>query len=137
VKRRTLTRLSLCCLVLQLASAVTAAGRVLCLAADGHVAIEVAHAGSCETEAIRHHGAADAGLATECTDHSCIDVPVSQLSWRDESRHDEHPSLPLLLVETPASRRRSGGVAPALAPMRVAGLRCEAVRLRRSIVLLV
>src|SRR5205085_7250580 len=86
MKRRTLARLSWLCLVLQLVGAGATFGQVLCVATDGHVALEIAHAGTCDTEARRHHGEEPAGIAA-CAEHGCTDIAFSQPALR--SSHDE------------------------------------------------
>lgn len=50
---------------------------VLCIAADGHTAVEAAHVGGrCLSEARRHHP--DATDAGDLDQHSCVDVVLAQ-----------------------------------------------------------
>jgi hypothetical protein len=132
MKRRVLARLSWLCLVLQLVGAAATFGRVLCVATDGHVALEIAHAGTCDAEARRHHGEEPAGIAA-CADHGCIDIAFSQPALR--SSHDEiAPALALVasLVMAHAAPVEWPTVRPsAVSPSD------DAVRARRSVVLLV
>ena len=132
MKRRALARLSWFCLVLQLVGAAATFGRVLCVAADGHVAIEIGHAGACDTEARRHHGEEPTGIAA-CAEHGCIDIAFSQPALR--SSHDEIAPAPAL-VPSPLVAHASP---VAWAPTRpsVVSPFGDAVRARRSVVLLV
>jgi len=131
MKRRTLAPLAWLCLVLQLVGAGATFGRVLCVATDGHVALEIAHGGVCDTEARRHHGEEPAGIAA--CEHGCIDIAFSQPALR--SSHDEiapTPALSTSRVVTLASPvawtpARPSAVSPS----------DDAVRARRSVVLLV
>ena len=64
-----------------------ASGLVLCLAADGHIALERAHPGEgCLSELSRHHG--EGGLpaalhAISNHDHACQDFPAVRAEARD------------------------------------------------------
>jgi hypothetical protein len=132
MKRRALARLSWLCLVLQLVGAGATFGRVLCVATDGHVAVEVAHAGACDTETRRHHGEEPAGIGA-CAEHGCTDIAFSQPALR--TSHDEiAPALALTVspVTTLASPLAWAPTRPsAVSPSD------DAVRARRSVVLLV
>ena len=131
MKRRVLAPLSWLCLVLQLVGAGATFGRVLCVATDGHVAVEIAHGGVCDTESRRHHGEEPAGIAA--CEHGCTDIAFSQPALR--SSHDEiAPTLaiapsPDVAHASPCASapRRSGAVSPS----------DDAIRARRSVVLLV
>lgn len=67
-------------LSLQLVAASASAGRVLCLAADGHVSVEIAHGGACTQESARHHRheAPATTLARDCNEHPCADIVLGQ-----------------------------------------------------------
>lgn len=73
------------CLLLQLGGAASAFEAVLCVASDGHIAVEAAHAGTCETEARRHHDDRE-GLADACGDHPCTDIALGETAWRTLER---------------------------------------------------
>lgn len=75
MSRRLRKAISRLCLTLQVLTAAMAFGQVVCLAADGHIQIEMAHAGDCETETRRHHGE-EADIV--CSDHSCVDLELRQ-----------------------------------------------------------
>jgi hypothetical protein len=86
---RATTLLVWLCLLLQLSGTAIAFGTVLCVASDGHVVLEVAHPGSCVTEARRHHDAAahdedthEAALGEHCGQHPCTDIALGQTAWR-------------------------------------------------------
>ena len=132
MKRRALARLSWLCLVLQLVGAGATFGRVLCVATDGHVAVEVAHAGTCDTEARRHHGEEPAGIAA-CAEHGCIVIAFSQPALR--SSHDEIAPT-LALTASPVVAHASPLASAPLRPSAVSPSD-DAVRARRSVVLLV
>ncbi|MBL7076785.1 MAG: hypothetical protein ISS31_04875 [Kiritimatiellae bacterium] len=55
-------------------------GMVLCIGADGHVALEVEHAGHCapaHAEEHDDHACADLELtASDCSGHACVDVDL-------------------------------------------------------------
>ena len=68
-------------LCLQMLVGVSATGRVLCVAADGHVAVELAHVGRCVREVSRHHGGhldTATAVAGTCDAHPCEDVVLDQ-----------------------------------------------------------
>ena len=132
MKRRALGRLSSLCLVLQLVGAVTTFGRVLCVATDGHVAVEIAHAGVCDTEARRHHGEEPAGIAA-CAEHGCTDIAFSQPALR--SSHDEIAPMPALAASPVVAHASLIAWAPS--PPSAVSPSDDAVRTRRSVVLLV
>ncbi|MCW5890876.1 MAG: hypothetical protein KIT14_10010 [bacterium] len=94
------------CLLLQLGGAALAFETVLCVASDGHVALETAHAGTCEAEARRHHEADhDAGLGAPCNGHPCTDIALGETAGRALSRAgDDVVATPALvgLVPPPA-----------------------------------
>ena len=132
MKRRALARLSWLCLVLQLVGAGATFGRVLCVATDGHVALEIAHAGVCDTETRRHHGEEPAGIGA-CAEHGCIDIAFSQPALR--SSHDEIAPAFALTVSPVVAHASPLAWAP-LHPSAVSPSD-DAVRTRRSVVLLV
>jgi hypothetical protein len=132
MKRRTLAPLAWLCLVLQLVGAAATFGRVLCVATDGHVAVEIAHAGVCDTEARRHHGEEPAGIAA-CAEHGCTDIAFSQPALR--SSHDEIAPTPALST-SPVVTLASPVAWTAARPSAVSPSD-DAVRARRSVVLLV
>jgi hypothetical protein len=132
MKRRALARLSWLCLVLQLVGAATMFGRVLCVATDGHTAVEIAHAGACETEARRHHGEEPAGIAA-CAEHGCTDIAFSQPALR--SSHDEIAPTPALVASPGATHASRVACAPSRPS--AASSHEDTVRARRSVVLLV
>lgn len=86
-------------LVLQLLGAILpGSSLVFCVAADGHTAVEVAHAdGRCLTDYQRHHP-----HATDTCDfdrHACVDVVLSQqplcsTAARDATAISQGPALP-------------------------------------------
>lgn len=79
-------------------------GFALCIAEDGHAAIEVAHLEeSCATEVDRHRGPTAAGLG-ELDRHPCTDVALSQPSLR--------PSLEALPLDSPGRRSTDLVLAP-------------------------
>jgi hypothetical protein len=59
---------------------------VLCIAADGHVALEVPHpTGPCFTDYERHHPGTSRLEACDVQSHGCRDTVLSQPeAWRDE-----------------------------------------------------
>jgi hypothetical protein len=132
MKSRALARLSWLCLILQLVGAAATFGRVLCVATDGHVAVEIAHAGACDTETRRHHGEEPAGIAA-CAEHGCTDIAFSQPALR--SSHDEIAPTPVLSTSPVVTLASSVAWTPAR-PSAVSPSD-DAVRARRSIVLLV
>ena len=132
MKRRALARLSWLCLVLQLVGAVTTFGRVLCVATDGHTAVEMAHAGACDTEARRHHGEEPAGIAA-CAEHGCTDIAFLQPALR--SSHEDIAPTPALAA-SPVVAHASPIACSLSQPSAVSPSDC-AVRARRSVVLLV
>jgi hypothetical protein len=71
-------------LVLQVVSGAWALDRMLCVGSDGHVALELVHAGACSVEARRHHEP-DHELASACSGHDCTDIVLSAPSTRPES----------------------------------------------------
>ncbi len=131
MKRRTLARLSWLCLVLQLVGAGATFGRVLCVATDGHVALEIAHGGVCDTEARRHHGEEPAGIAA-CAEHGCIDIAFSEPALR--SSHDEIASPPALAASPVVAH---ASLITSTPPPPIAVSPSGDVRARRSVVLLV
>jgi hypothetical protein len=131
MKRRALAPLAWLCLVLQLVGAAATFGRVLCVATDGHVALEVAHGGVCDTEARRHHGEEPAGIAA--CEHGCIDIAFSQPALR--SSHDEIAPAPVL-APSPGVAQTSPAAWALPRPSAVSPSD-DAVRTRRSVVLLV
>jgi len=132
MKRHALARLSWLCLVLQLVGAAATFGRVLCVATDGHVALEIGHPGACDTEARRHHGEEPAGIVA-CAEHGCIDIAFSQPALR--SSHDEIAPTPALAASTVVAH--VSPVAWASARPSAVSPSDDAVRIRRSVVLLV
>lgn len=104
LRPRSLRTLALLCLLLQLSGVALAFEKVLCVAPDGHVALEVAHAGLCETETRRHHAAAhDSGVGTPCGDHPCTDIALGQTAWRAIPRGgDGDPAAPSLITVLPS-----------------------------------
>jgi hypothetical protein len=132
MKHRTLARLSWLCLVLQLVGAGATFGRVLCVATDGHVALEIAHAGTCDTETRRHHGDERAGIAA-CAEQGCVDIAFSEPALR--SSHDEIAPPPALAT-SPAVAHASA-IAWTSSPPIAVSPSGDAVRARRSVVLLV
>jgi hypothetical protein len=95
---RTRKGLAAVCLLLQLTGAALAFGRVLCVASDGHVVVEVAHAGSCETETRRHHDRDEPGALRGCGDHPCTDVALSHPAWHGRSRALDDATAPYATV---------------------------------------
>jgi hypothetical protein len=65
---------------------------VLCIAADGHVALEMPHAtGPCLTDYDRHHPGASRLEACDVRNHGCRDTELSQPeAWRDENTAAEN-----------------------------------------------
>jgi hypothetical protein len=59
---------------------------VLCIAADGHIALEMPHAaGPCLTDYDRHHPGASRLEGCDARNHGCRDTELSQPeAWRDE-----------------------------------------------------
>jgi hypothetical protein len=93
------------CLLLQLSGTAIAFGTVLCVASDGHVALEVAHPGSCATETRRHHDPAahdedthDAVLGEHCGEHPCTDIALGQTAWRSMLRSPDALAAPHGLI---------------------------------------
>jgi hypothetical protein len=132
MKRRALAPLAWLCLVLQLVGAAATFGRVLCVATDGHVAVEIAHAGACDTETRRHHGEEPTGIAA-CSEHGCTDIAFSQPAVR--SSHHEIAPAPAVAV-SPLVAHASAVVWAPTRPS-VVSPSGDAVRARRSVVLLV
>lgn len=104
------------CLILQILGGAWALGRMLCIGADGHVAIEVAHAGACEVESRRHHGH-ESDVARACSEHACTDILLADASTRPSTDTNVAPAAStldwLLPTHTPASvraLRRLGGI---------------------------
>ena len=133
--RTALNGLSWFCLSLQLLAAALTFGRVLCVASDGHVAFELAHAGACQAEARRHGSDEHAGVRTN-SDHPCTDIALSQpiLQLYSRSCNLVPPQLALIPARAvfPArllAHRRPNTVQ--VSPF------AYAVRARRPIVLLV
>jgi hypothetical protein len=132
MKRRALAPLAWLCLVLQLVGAAATFGRVLCVATDGHVALEIAHAGACDTETRRHHGEEPTGIAA-CAEHGCTDIAFSQPALR--SSHDEIAPTPALTA-SPLVAHASPIVCGPARPS-VVSPSGDAISARRSVVLLV
>lgn len=89
------------CLLLQLSGTAVAVGTVLCVASDGHVALEVAHGGTCVTEARRHHDGAehdDAALDDLCGEHPCTDIALAETPWRSMLRSGEALAAPHAVI---------------------------------------
>ena len=129
--------LSWFCLVLQLTAAAATFGRVLCVAADGHVALEVAHPGSCETETRRHHPLSPAGITLKCSDHPCTDIAVWQRALQPQPRADDDHTSSQVAVILPHHIIEASLVAPNRLNAIGAWPCGDAIRARRSIVLLV
>lgn len=121
---RPLRTIAWLCLLLQLGGAALAFETVLCVASDGHVALEAAHAGTCETEARRHHESLPdphgPGLTDPCGDHPCVDIALGETPGRALSRAGDErlaaPSLIGLLPATPAIAAASWRPAPQRTP---------------------
>ena len=75
------------CLVLHALAGVWALDRTLCVARDGHVTVELTHAGACDAEA-RRHNESGSDVRRACSDHSCTDVALSEPTTRPNS--DSH-----------------------------------------------
>ena len=125
---------------LQLVTGVSASERVLCVAADGHVTVELAHAGRCMQAIARHHGGhgdASAAMQTACDGHPCADVvlgrPVSQATSQG------HEKIVPAAIMTVA--QMLPGLRPALAGASAFGVAATpgetSLGARRTIVLLV
>jgi hypothetical protein len=117
--------------------AVPAFGSVLCIADDGHMAIEADHgAARCEAEYVRHHPD-DSPRALDADAHGCRDIPIVQVPVRKA------------LANWGAAAGRPAGVStPALPPLHLTrvqvferastvGFVATVVPLLRTIVLLV
>jgi hypothetical protein len=83
---RPLRTIAWLCLLLQLSGGAMAFGTVLCVASDGHLAVETAHAGACETETRRHHDEHGAGLTDACSGHPCVDIALAETAGRASTR---------------------------------------------------
>ncbi len=121
-------------LAFQLVAAPSGIGRVLCLATDGHVAVEVAHPGACAQEATRHPGRrADAStVATACDEHACADIALAQPPSRVTATGDDHAPAILAAVTLPPSDPHR---APPVPSASAVGRGDGGVLARRSIVL--
>lgn len=53
---------------------IVAVGPALCVAADGDVSLEAAHAGPCATDTETHHGTDS--VPAHWADHGCVDVQI-------------------------------------------------------------
>lgn len=95
------------CLVLQLVGGAWALGRMLCVAADGHVAIELVHSGACDVEARRHHRGPQSDLARGCQDHSCTDIALVDASTRPSSELSVLPVASTLAWTLPSGTQVS------------------------------
>lgn len=93
MKNRALQTIASLCLVIHAIGAMCGLDRTLCVASDGHVTVEFAHAGACDAEARRHHGSRS-DVGRECSDHSCTDVALSEPTTRPTS----HADLPVGIV---------------------------------------
>jgi hypothetical protein len=130
---------SLLWLFAHVAGSTVAAGQVLCIGADGHVALEAAHPGTCTREVERHHGSlADADSVPSCAGHPCQDVAVIQPARQDVGA--DKSGQPTTIQGLAAIAVPSAAIAVA-APVRMRqqlpAREPSSVRTRRSIVLLV
>src|SRR5262245_25908971 len=69
---------------LQLVAGTSTTGNVLCVGADGHIVLELAHTGDCAQETTRHHGphTEAAALTAACHEHPCADIALGQPASR-------------------------------------------------------
>ncbi len=112
----------------------------LCVAADGHVALEIPHhpTASCHTDYDRHHPDASRLEACDVQNHGCRDTVLSQPeAWRDEETANGNAlARPLLaavaLLSEPALLLKHTLGAPSGAPP----MPSQSARLR-TVVLLV
>lgn len=88
------------CVFLQLGAGLQPGyGLNLCIGADGHASIELAHADSeCWSEVRRHHGTEGVGTAHELAEHPCTDIALSaeRASRVRESRAPMPPAIRVL-----------------------------------------
>jgi hypothetical protein len=125
--RRHIVILWLCAVIQLVASIQPALGLRLCVADDGHTAVELAHADpECLGELRRHHPGAGAFSGDELAPHSCRDVSIveSRLHRLVVSHRSDGLSAVALgapsLVTPRALGARSGGrvtTPPPLAPL--------------------
>lgn len=88
MRRRFSKFVSLALLLMGL-TAVLPQGVSLCVADDGHLAVEIAHDGAdCTTDEQRHHEGEESDECSELTEHSCLDVSPSLSSTKLTSRPD-------------------------------------------------
>jgi hypothetical protein len=107
-------RLSLLALQLVL-SAFPGADLAICIAADGHTAVEVAHAArGCRTEVERHHPGA--GATYDLGQHPCVDIVLAQPSLRSAPGADVlalcGAALPFVGLATAPGRGGPQGLPP-------------------------
>lgn len=93
-------------LVFQATIGTATAGQVLCIASDGHVVVELAHAGDCGQEVVRHHGghAADTAFANECGAHPCADILIASPASRASAFDQAGAALAPASAVSPAPR---------------------------------
>lgn len=80
MRSRALVYVTWLCMLMQLSGTAFAVGREICVGADGHLAVEVAHVGECETESRRHHDDTRTHADAGCAQHPCTDVALSEPS---------------------------------------------------------
>jgi hypothetical protein len=123
-------------LVFLLAALELPAGLSLCIAADGHSTIELAHAASpCTSHFQRHHPGAATVEANHLDDHTCRDVPLLEGSARRDA-----PSSHSVSAEAHAlihSACAIGARPPIRAPLPTAARALGARTTERSVVLLI
>jgi hypothetical protein len=125
-------------LVAQLCVGSVATGQLVCVADDGHVAIELPHVGECVQEIERHHGSGvpAPGLRAACDEHGCADVTLAAALSRPSGGNDWTVVPPALLpsgVSLPDPRRLTPTLAVGPDVLRNA----SSLAARRSVVLLV
>ena len=87
--------------VLQLGGALgTGRGLVLCIAEDGHVALELSHAAArCVADYRRHHPEPLSDIGSDLDSHACTDTVLgSAPAWRDADPTSSVPSRPIAVT---------------------------------------
>jgi hypothetical protein len=82
-------------------AAAAAPGLVLCVADDGHVVLETAHADArCTTDYERHHPEPAADAASDVDRHACTDTELRQVASRDGERTSASSARPAVVAVT-------------------------------------
>ena len=80
--RRSIFTVWLCLLAQLFAAPIWASGLTLCVADDGHVALERGHPDRyCATDLARHHPGETAADCGDPTAHRCKDLPLLEAGW--------------------------------------------------------